>query len=136
LQGLDVAAVMFRGETDLAGQLQQQLGRASVDVVADLVAGEQVPQLLELLRDGGRYVTAGAIAGAMVTLDWRKIYLKHLSILGATMGSQAESLQIVDYVERGLLKPLLSATYPLKDLVQAQQDFKTRKHFGKLVMTM
>jgi NADPH:quinone reductase-like Zn-dependent oxidoreductase len=42
----------------------------------------------------------------------------------------------VDYVERGLLKPLLSATYPLKDLVQAQQDFKTRKHFGKLVMTM
>jgi NADPH:quinone reductase-like Zn-dependent oxidoreductase len=107
-----------------------------VTVVADIVAGAQVPSLLECLAVGGRYVTAGAIAGPIVTLDWRKVYLKHLSILGATMGSAKHAQAIVQYIENGQLKPLLAKAYPLAQLVQAQKDFKEKAFFGKLVVTV
>lgn len=134
LADFGVAGILFRDEGDEVASLRKLTGKDTVDVVADIVGGESVAQLLGLLRVGGRYVTAGAIAGAQVTLDWRKLYLKHLTLLGSTMGTQEESRQIVAYVAAGKLKPLLSATYPLEQLVQAQLDFKRKTHFGKLAI--
>jgi NADPH:quinone reductase-like Zn-dependent oxidoreductase len=134
LEGLGVHGIIFRGTANYLEAIKRQLPSSTVDVVADIVGGNQVPQLLELLRTGGRYVTAGAIAGPMVTIDWRKLYLKHLTVLGSTMGTQKESKQIVAYVASGKLKPLLAGFYPLRQLVQAQKDFKKKAHFGKLVV--
>ena len=136
LAALGIEAFIWRDEPDYAAALARQLPAGDVDVVADIVAGDKVPVLLNLLAVGGRYVTAGAIAGPMVTIDWRKLYLKHLTLLGATMGTQAEARQIVRYVASGQLKPLIAGIYPLAQLVQAQQAFKTRTHFGKLVITL
>jgi NADPH:quinone reductase-like Zn-dependent oxidoreductase len=133
LAALGVEAFVFRDAPDLAAALLREAGQG-IDVVADTVAGAQVAPLLEALRVGGRYVTAGAIAGALVTLDWRRLYLKHLSLLGATMGTQDESRQIVAHVASGALRPLLSATFPLADMVQAQQAFQAKTHFGKLAI--
>jgi NADPH:quinone reductase-like Zn-dependent oxidoreductase len=134
LRGLGVDAMIFRGQDDYSTALQGQLSASTVDVVADVVAGDQVAQLINLLKVGGRYVTAGAIAGPLVSVDWRKLYLKHLTLLGATMGTQGESRQIVNYIASGKLKPLLAGVYRLEHLVQAQQEFKQKKHFGKLVV--
>lgn len=136
LRALGVEAVLTRGEPEIAGALRRHWGAARVDVVADTVAGAQVAQLVELLRVGGRYVTAGAIAGPHVTLDWRQLYLKHLTVLGSTMGTQAEARQIVAHVAAGRLTPLLAGVYPLEQLVQAQQAFQRKTHFGKLVITL
>ena len=134
LEQLGVDTVIFREELNCLESIQIQLPLSSVDVVADIVGGDHVSLLLELLRPGGRYVTAGAVAGPMITLDWRRLYLKHLTILGSTMGTQEESRQIVRYVASGRLKPLLAGSYPLEQLAQAQQDFKKKAHFGKLVV--
>jgi NADPH:quinone reductase-like Zn-dependent oxidoreductase len=134
LQELGVHGIIFRGERGFQAAIRRQLLSTTVDVVADIVGGKQVPYLLELLRTGGRYVTAGAIAGPIVTMDWRKLYLKHLTVLGSTMGTDLESKQIVAYVASGRLKPLLAGSYPLSKLVQAQKDFKKKAHFGKLVV--
>lgn len=136
LAQLGVHTFIFRDEADYAAALTRQLPAGTVNVVADVVAGKKVPVLLDLLAVGGRYVTAGAIAGPMVDIDWRRLYLKHLTLLGATMGTQAEARQIVRYVESGQLKPLIAGVYPLAQLVQAQQAFQTRSHFGKLVITV
>jgi NADPH:quinone reductase-like Zn-dependent oxidoreductase len=133
LAALGVDSFVLRDDPDLLAALSR-LGPQGIDVVADTVAGAQVPALLEALRAGGRYVTAGAIAGAMVTLDWRRVYLRHLTLLGATMGSQEESRQIVAHVASGALTPLLAATYPLAEMVQAQKAFQAKTHFGKLVI--
>jgi NADPH:quinone reductase-like Zn-dependent oxidoreductase len=104
------------------------------NVVADVVAGSQVLPLLEVLAVGGRYVTAGAIAGPMVTLDWRTLYLRHLTLLGSTMGQASEAAQVVRWIESGQLKPQLARSYRLHELHQAQRDFKAKGFFGKLVI--
>ncbi|MCP4371732.1 MAG: zinc-binding dehydrogenase, partial [Deltaproteobacteria bacterium] len=69
---------------DRNADLVEAIGRDSVDVVVDLVAGPGWPALLEVLRRGGRYATAGAIAGPLVELDVRTLYLKDLTLVGCT----------------------------------------------------
>jgi NADPH:quinone reductase-like Zn-dependent oxidoreductase len=120
--------VVTRGD-DITSAVEE-----AVDVVADVVGGEQVGELLQLLRPGGRYVVAGAIAGPHVTVDLRTIYLKQLDVLGSTMGNRDEFAALVGHIESGRLRPLVWATYPLAELVQAQDDFQRKSFVGKLVV--
>ena len=71
------------------------------DVVLDLVAGPRWPDLLDALKPTGRYVASGAIAGPMVTLDVRTLYLKDLSLLGSTAQPDHILPDVVGYIERG-----------------------------------
>ena len=105
-----------------------------MDLVVDLVAGPQWGQLIEVLKRGGRYVTAGAIAGPIVDFDVRNLYLKDLSFHGCTFQEDSVFESLVSYIEKGQVKPLVSKTYPLQDIVEAQQDFIDKKYPGKLVL--
>lgn len=110
------------------------LGSESVSVVVDLVAGPAWPRLLDVLRRGGRYTTAGAIAGSFVELDTRTLYLKDLTFYGCTYQEDAVFGNLVRYIEDGRIRPVVSRSYPLTDIVQAQEDFITKKYAGKLVL--
>lgn len=112
----------------------QALGKDSVALVMDLVGGPAWPGLLEVLQRGGRYASAGAIAGPMVTLDLRTLYLKDLQLLGCTWQADAVFDQLLAYVERGQLKPLLARTYDLRDIAQAQADFVAKRFVGKIAL--
>jgi NADPH:quinone reductase-like Zn-dependent oxidoreductase len=109
-------------------------GRESVDVVIDVVGGRQFPQLLEVLRPGGRYAVAGAIAGPVVELDLRTLYLKDLRLLGCTIPEAAVFGNLIGYVERGEIRPLVAATYPLGEVAAAQREFLAKGHVGKIVL--
>ena len=134
LQELGVDAIVTRGQPDLHSAIREQLGKTAIDVAADVVAGPLVSGLLEILVPSGRYVTAGAIASPDVTIDWRKLYLKQLDVLGSTLGTQKEAEDLIGYITLGRIKPLLARTYPLAQIVQAQKDFKKKQFFGKLVI--
>ena len=110
------------------------MGAECVDVVIDLVAGSNWAVLLELLKKGGRYATAGAIAGPIVELDVRTLYLKDLTLIGCTFQSSKVFDNLIGYIERNEIKPLVSKSYPLKDIVQAQKDFLAKKYVGILVL--
>ena len=100
----------------------------------DLVAGPQWPQLLEVLKIGGCYVCAGAIAGPMVELDVRTLYLKDLTLIGCTFQEDVVFENLISYIEQGEIRPLVAKTYPLTDIVEAQSDFLAKKFLGKLVL--
>ena len=110
------------------------LGENSVDVVIDVVGGPQWPQLCDLLRPGGRYAVSGAIAGPIVPLDLRKLYLKDLSFFGCTAQSREGFLRLVALANSGALKPLVAKTFPLHEIVAAQQAFLSKQHVGKIIM--
>ncbi len=110
------------------------LGADSIDLVVDLVAGSEWPKLLEVLKRGGRYATAGAIAGPMVELDVRTLYLKDLTFYGCTYQDEEVFQNLVAYIERNEIKPAVAATYPLNEIVQAQKDFLEKQFTGKLVL--
>jgi len=110
------------------------VGRESADVVIDVVGGPQWPQLLEILKRGGRYAVAGAIAGPVVALDLRTLYLKDLRLLGCTMFEPSVFADLVRYIERGEIKPAVWKTFPLREIVQAQQEFLGKAFTGKIVL--
>ncbi len=110
------------------------LGEESVDVVIDLVAGPVWPSLLDVLCRGGRYATSGAIAGPMVELDVRTLYLKDLTLFGATFQDPKVFENLIGYIERDEIRPLVHATYPLRDIAKAQGDFLGKNFVGKLVL--
>lgn len=110
------------------------LGRDSVSVVVDLVAGPAWGRLLDMLGRGGRYATSGAIAGPMVELDIRTLYLKDLTFFGCTWQEAVVFKNLVRYIEQGRIRPLVSRTYPLGKISQAQEDFLSKRYPGKLVL--
>jgi NADPH:quinone reductase-like Zn-dependent oxidoreductase len=121
--------VIERGDDVVAA-----LGDCAVDVVIDNVAGTAFPSLLKVLKRGGRYVSSGAIGGPLVTLDMRDFYLKDLTLLGCTAWDEPVFANLVGYIERNELRPLVARTYPLEQMAEAQREFLEKKHVGKFVL--
>jgi NADPH:quinone reductase-like Zn-dependent oxidoreductase len=110
------------------------LGEKSVDVVVDNVAGPCIGGMLKVLKRGGRLVSSGAIAGPLVELDMRDLYLKDLTLIGCTAWDEPVFPNLISYIEKGEIKPLLAKTFPLKKIVEAQREFTEKKHVGKFVL--
>jgi NADPH:quinone reductase-like Zn-dependent oxidoreductase len=119
---------------DRGTDLVAELGRNSFDVVIDMVGGPEAGQLLELLRQGGRYAIAGAISGPIAEVDLRTIYLKDLTLFGCTFQEDEVFENLIRYIEANEIHPVVAKTYPLSDIAQAQEDFLSKKHTGKLVL--
>lgn len=116
------------------GSLVAALGRDGIDAVIDVAAGPGWAELLEVLRPGGRYAVAGAIAGPMVTLDVRTLYLKDLTLFGCTCLGDGVFAGLVRVIESGAIRPVVAATFPLRDIVTAQELFLAKTHVGKIVL--
>jgi NADPH:quinone reductase-like Zn-dependent oxidoreductase len=127
--GADQALV--RGDSLEAG-----LGENAVDVVIDLVGGEDWPELLTILRPFGRYAVSGAIAGPMVELDLRTLYLKDQRFMGCTVLDDGVFGRLVGLIEHGEIKPLLARCFALDALAEAQAFFLDKQFTGKLVIDM
>jgi NADPH:quinone reductase-like Zn-dependent oxidoreductase len=129
IKKLGVDRVIARGS-----DLISELGQSSVDVIIDNVAGDGFTPLLKLLRRGGRYASSGAIAGPMVNMDMRDFYLKDLLLIGCTSWDEPVFPNLVSYIERNEIVPLVAKTYPLKDIVMAQREFLEKTHVGNFVL--
>jgi NADPH:quinone reductase-like Zn-dependent oxidoreductase len=129
ITALGASRVIARG-----ANLVELLGHESVDVVIDVVGGGQFVQLLEILRRGGRYAVAGAISGPIVNLDLRTLYLKDLRLHGCTVFEPMIFRNLVGYIERGEIRPLVAKIFALGAIVAAQQEFSTKNHAGKIVL--
>ena len=127
LAGLGCEAILPRSPESLDG-----LG---ITVVADVVGGADFMPYIDCLERGGRYTCAGAIAGPIVDFDLRSFYLKDLTFTGATIIPVGMFADLVGYIERGEVKPMLAASYPLKDFHAAQTAFIAKEHVGNIVVT-
>lgn len=139
LRGARVVAIAGTSKLDRVAELgadhvvARQPGRvpeAAMDangapfhVVADVVGGNDFGAWLEALRHGGRYVTSGAIAGPMVELDLRTLYLKDLTLHGATVYDTQVFSDLVRYIEEGSVRAIVGSSYPLSEIHAAQEAF-------------
>lgn len=121
---------------DRGADLVREIGRDSVDAVVDVVGGPGFPDLLECLKPGGRYGASGAIAGPVVALDLRTLYLKDLRLFGCTIPDPEVFPNLIGYIERNEIVPIVDAEFPLQHIVAAQQRFAEKRHVGKIVLTI
>ena len=119
--------VVPRGES-----LMKHVGAAALSVVIDLVGGDAFRELPRLLRRGGRYVTAGAIAGPIVELDLRTLYLNDLTYFGCAAQDDVVFKNIVSYLGEGNLRPHIAARFPFSRIGEAQKLFLKKSFVGKI----
>ncbi len=109
-------------------------GTAYFDAAVDVVGGAQFGAILDVLKRGGRYGVSGAISGPVVDLDLRTLYLKDLRLIGCTVLEPEVFPNLVRIIERGEIRPSVAATYPLGEILAAQEAFLTKRHVGKIVL--
>jgi len=136
LISIGAEATITRGEVNLSETVVTLTNNQPIDVIVDTVSGPLLPDLIEVLKPQGRYVTCGAMGGPMVEIDMRRIYLKNLEMHGASQGTRKDFEAIRDYVISGKIKPLVAKTFALADLGQAQEEFKKKEFVGKFVVTV
>jgi len=126
--------VIDRNEKDFEHQIRERLPGGEVDAVADVVGGTRFSMWFNLLCRGGRYVTSGAIAGPIVELDLRTLYLKDLEMHGATVMPVGIFENLVSTIEKGEIRPLLAREFSITDIKKAQEAFLAKKHIGNFVV--
>lgn len=131
VQALGADIVLGRAPENLKALVKDE----AITVVADVVGGENWPVWIDRLERGGRYTCSGAIAGPMVSLDLRTFYLRDLTFTGSTVIDPEVMPNLVRYIENNEIKPVLAATYDLKDLHEAQRAFIAKQHTGNIVVT-
>jgi uncharacterized repeat protein (TIGR02543 family) len=140
MAGADKAqAVQALGADQLVprdADLAALVGADYFNAAVDSVGGAQFGSILNSLKQGGRYGVAGAIAGPMVDLDLRTLYLKDLRLIGCTVLESEVFANLVSYIENGEIRPVVAATYDLFDIVKAQEAFLTKQHVGKIVLSL
>ncbi len=131
---LGADAVLDRANTTTTDDFRKQLPGGACDVVADVVGGRHFQEWLTLLRRGGRYVASGAIAGPIVELDLRALYLKDLEMHGATVMPVGIFARLVEYIAGGEIRPLLAHQFGLRAIHDAQREFLKKNYFGNIVL--
>ncbi|MFJ8790658.1 zinc-binding dehydrogenase [Streptomyces sp. NPDC102462] len=122
---------------DRARDIGEQIRTAApdgIDVALDVVAGDLVSEGLPLLREGGRWVIAGALGGYDVAFDVRRLYLHNVQLIGSTMHTPTHFRLLMDLARRADIQPVIAATFPLDQAAQAQEELARRCHVGKIVM--
>lgn len=127
-------AIIRRGVDDWQAIIKSTTGNSKVAVTTDVVGGPVFDQLMSVLARGGRYVTAGAVGGKKVEVDISHLYLNDWELIGSTVTELNVFPNLLRYVEKNEIKPLLAASYPLHEIQQAQEAFLEKKYVGNIVL--
>lgn len=120
---------------DISAEVKKITGKRGVDVVVEHVGVATWPKSLESLAAGGRLVTCGATTGYDARLDLRYLFAKQFSLLGSFMGSMGELHQVLKFVFRKQLKPVIDRVYPLSGIRAAHERLENKEQFGKILVT-
>jgi NADPH:quinone reductase-like Zn-dependent oxidoreductase len=119
---------------DWPKEVRRLTNKKGVEVVFEHTGAETWPGSISALARDGRLVTCGATSGYDARTDLRQVFYRHVSLLGSFMGSKAELLDAMKFVERGLIRPVVDRTLPLAEARRAHELMEDRAQFGKLVL--
>jgi NADPH:quinone reductase-like Zn-dependent oxidoreductase len=133
-RSLGADATINHATADVAQAVRQLTDKRGADVVLETVGAATWDRSVRLLARGGRLVTCGATSGPTVGFDVRRVFWHRLSILGSTMGNDAEFREVVGLFAQDILRPVVDAVLPLREAPQAFERLAAGQQFGKIVL--
>ncbi|HLZ95015.1 MAG TPA: zinc-binding dehydrogenase [Candidatus Dormibacteraeota bacterium] len=106
-----------------------------VDVVFEHVGAATIGESMRSLAMGGRIVTCGSTSGVNAEVSMPRLFFRHGSLIGSTMGNAAEFEAVLKAIDRGM-RPVVDAVYPLNDVQAALTRLDTAEQFGKVVLSV
>lgn len=134
LRQLGADEVINYATADFVAEVKRLTDRRGADVVIEHVGGETFASSIKATASGGRVVTCGATAGPKPAIDLRHVFFRQIAILGSTMGSKGDLLEVIAHLAAGRLRPVIDRVLPLEQAAEAHRVLEARAAFGKIVL--
>jgi len=131
-------------EQDFVAEVKGLTGGTGVDIVLDMVGGDYLPRNLDCLAEEGRHVSIAVQRGATSELFIPMVMQRRLTLTGSTLRPRPAAFKslvadelagsVWPFVERGELRPVIHATFPLAEAAQAHRMMEAGAHVGKIVL--
>ena len=132
-------------EEDFVEVVRELTGGKGVNVILDIIGGDYIPRNIGLLATEGRMTNIAYQKGPKAEVNFLPVMLKRLTITGSTLrirsvefkGEIAAALkeQIWPEIEKGAIRPVVHATFPLEKADDAHRLMESSAHIGKIVLT-
>jgi NADPH:quinone reductase-like Zn-dependent oxidoreductase len=133
-RGLGADEVVNYETQDFAQEVRRLTDKRGVEVVFEHVGKKTWEKSILAAAIGGRITTVGATTGFDPLTDLRHVFFRQISILGSTMGTAGDLLEVLRFVGEGRLRPVVDRTLPLAEAVKGQALLSERAQFGKIVL--
>jgi len=138
-------AIDYRTQ-DFEAEIARITQKRGVDVILDMVGGDYAEKNLKSLALEGRLVMIAFMKSSRIECDWRRIMMKRLTVTGSTMRASpferkaalAKELrsQVWPLFERGELKTVIHASFPLAEAAKAHALMESSAHIGKIMLAV
>src|SRR4051812_38438042 len=132
-------------DADFVAVVREATGGRGVDVVLDMVGGDYFARNLDVLAVEGRLIEIATLHGVKAELNIQTIMGRRLTITGSTLRPRPIAdkaaiasellLQVWPLLESGAVKPIVHATFPLREAAAAHRMMESSAHIGKLLLT-
>ncbi|MDP9490439.1 MAG: zinc-binding dehydrogenase [Thermoproteota archaeon] len=127
--------VVNHRESDWHNMVRQITNKQGVDVIFEHIGKSVFQQELTLLKMGGTLVSTGATTGYDSAIDLRYLFFKGVNLLGATQGTKAGLEQVIRWVSKGKIKPVIDTILPFSRMVEGHVKMADSQLFGKILTT-
>ena len=107
--------------------------KGGFDLVIDSAGGDQLNNFIKVLRPLGKIVFYGATNGLPAKIDLYKMFWNQLSLIGTTMGNDQEFTEMVAYVEKYQILPIVDSIRPFSKIIESFPDITRPNKVGKIV---
>jgi NADPH:quinone reductase-like Zn-dependent oxidoreductase len=122
-------------EADWYKKVRDITDKQGVDIIFEHIGKTVFPQEVGLLKMGGTLVSTGATTGYDSSIDLRYLFFRGINLLGATQGTRAGLQEVINWVSKGKIRPVIDSVYPFSRMVEGHLKMADSQLFGKLVTT-
>ncbi len=133
-QAVEYGAIAWYDYTDDSWSKNLMKTHGAVDLFIDGSGGANVNAAIAICRPGGRMVMYGATAGAPQKMDVFKLFWKQIHVIGTSMGSDQDFVDMLAFVEKHQLRPVIDHVYQLNDINDAYAQQAHTDRMGKIVI--
>jgi NADPH:quinone reductase-like Zn-dependent oxidoreductase len=125
--------IIDRTRQDIVDEVKKIVS-AGVDIVIDHVGAATWATSIAALRQGGRMAVCGMTSGNEATVPIRTFYTKQIVMAGFLLGTQAQLQELINFVMRKKIQPVIDSVFPLQDAKEAQKKMEAGLHAGKILL--
>jgi NADPH:quinone reductase-like Zn-dependent oxidoreductase len=126
--------VIDRTTQNIAEEAKKITAGKGVDIVIDHVGAATWPTSISALKQGGRMAVCGMTSGNDATVPVRMFYSKQVTMTGALLGTKAQLAELVNFMSRKKIRPVIDSVFELQDAKEAQKKMEAGAHAGKILL--